>query len=275
MKNKIDLLTLGIIFALSLSISSCKKDKEEPDTDTSSALDNSFAEKTYNDVYEIADEAGDGSVSTYRTGDNYQILSNCAVVTIDLTSNPHRITIDFGSTNCYCKDFKYRRGKILVDFTGAYRDSASVHTISFDNYYVNDYKVMGTKRVTNNGHNAAGNLSFAVSVNGSIINTSGNTMTWNSTRTREWIEGESTILNWTDDAYSITGSAYGTSFNGTQFTANITNPLIVALNCRWIKQGKFEFTPSGKATRYFDYGPLGCDEDASVTINGVTYYIKL
>ncbi|MBK9638931.1 MAG: hypothetical protein IPO63_14420 [Bacteroidetes bacterium] len=52
---------------------------------------------------------------------------------------------------------------------GAYRDSASSHAISFDNYFVNYNQLLGTKTVTNNGRNADGKLSYSITVNGSII----------------------------------------------------------------------------------------------------------
>ncbi len=47
--------TIGILFT------SCKRDNNEKDTDTSAASDNTLAEGTYNDVHNIADEASGGS----------------------------------------------------------------------------------------------------------------------------------------------------------------------------------------------------------------------
>jgi hypothetical protein len=103
-------------------------------------------------------------------------------------------------------------------------------------------------------------------------------MTWNSTRTREWVAGESTTgwLGWLDDEYAITGSASGTNFEGTSFTANITEALHFPLNCWFITSGKFELTPSGKPTRYFDYGTGACDDLCTVTVNGqsFTYHMR-
>jgi hypothetical protein len=78
--------------------------------------------------------------------------------------------------------------------------------------------------------------------------------------------------------YSITGSAFGTTAGGTSFTSTITSPLIrnMAIGCRrHFTQGTIEHTPSGKATRYIDYGTGACDDQATVTINGNTYTITL
>ena len=267
------LLTIGS----AVLISGCKKDKEDPlDADVSSASDNSFAESTFDDIANIADQAGDNdSLSTYRSGDtDVRLLSTCATVTKDTTVVPHTITINFGTTNCLCVDNKNRRGKIIISNTGQYRDSAGSHSIIFDNYYVNDNKVEGTKTIVNKGHNSSGNLWFQITVNGVITNTSAQTLTWNSNRTREWINGENTF-NLSDDVYRLAGTASGTSFTGISYTAAITSPLVVALNCRWVKQGVIAFTPAGKATRTLDYGNGTCDNNATVSINGMTYNITL
>lgn len=276
---------LILTIASAVAITGCKKDKDEPDTDTDVANDNSFAERTYDDVKSMSDQAGDNnSLSTYKVGENSGILSTCANISNDTTVNPHILTIDFGATNCLCNDGKNRRGKIIISYTGHYRDSGSTHTISFDNYFVNDYKVLGTKTVKNLGHNSSNQLVYSVDVNGSIINPSGQTMSWTSQRTRTWVAGEATsgILGIIDDEYDIRGSANGTSFAGTSFTATITSPLHVKFNCfvtnpgsSLITSGTFDLVPSGKATRTFDFGSGACDNLATVTINGNTYNITL
>ncbi len=104
-------------------------------------------------------------------------------------------------------------------------------------------------------------------------------MTWNSQRQREWIAGDTTtgltLQDYSDDIYSITGSADGSTFEGVSYTANITQALIVQVGCRWIQAGTFDLTPVGLATRSFDYGSGACDDDATLTVNGATIPIKL
>ena len=90
--------------------------------------------------------------------------------------------------------------------------------------------------------------------------------------------GESTsgILGWSDDIYSITGSATGTSASQNNFSATITSPLIKKMNCRHIVQGTFTFDPgNGKPVRTVDFGNGTCDDIATVTINGNVYTIQL
>ncbi len=274
--------TVGILF------SSCKKKTDNTDNDTAAASDNALAEGTYNDVHNIADQAINNNVTSYspvNTSGEKGICSLCAFsILIDTTTNPvpgtHTMSITFGSgnnatVNCLCQDGRYRRGTINVTWSGRYRDAGSSHTITFTNYYVNDNQIMGTKTVTNNGYNGAGHLTFSISVNGTIIKANGGgTITWTSSRTREWIAGESTPT-WSDDEYLITGSASGTNAAGNSFTAAITTPLDVKLNCHYIVAGAFSITPSGKPTRSVDFGNGVCDNQATVTINGNVYNITL
>lgn len=262
--------TIGVLFT------SCRKDKDEKDNDTSAASDNSLAEGTYNDVNNIADEASEGSLSSYLSPSGEKsMLSTCATITHDTTVTPRLLTIDFGTTNCLCTDGRNRRGIINVSYSGQYRDSASVHTITFTNYFVNDNQVLGSKTVTNNGHNAAGNLSYSIAVNGQIIKAGGGgTINWTSNRTREWIIGESTAI-WSDDVYLITGSANGTNAAGNSFNMTITTALRKEIGCRHFVSGAFSLTPSGKPTRYINFGSGACDNQATVTINGNIYNITL
>jgi len=278
LKSSLTLATL-LVIVISLSPGCTKDTKEEAiDNETGSALDHAFAQATYDDVGAIADQAAlSGFLSTYKFGKGKSILlAQCATIAHDTSITPKQVIVDFGTSNCLCIDVRYRRGKIIIAYNGAYRDSGSSHIISFDDYFVNDYKVEGTKTVTNGGHNLNGNLFFNISVDGLITSPSGNTLDWDSNRLREWVQGEGTP-SWMDDVYEISGSATGNSLSGIDFTAVITDPLVIALNCKWVKDGNLEFTPAGLETRYIDYGHVGgnCDKLAKVTIAGYDFIIEL
>jgi hypothetical protein len=254
-----------------LLLTDCNRKNKNNDNDTEIVADNALSESAYNDVLNIADDASDKN-----TGDNlgnYKTSSNCATVTHDTLSTPKTITIDFGAANCLCNDGRYRRGKILVSYTGHYRDSGSVHTITFDAYAVNDRQIMGSKTVTNMGHNSFGHPYFSIIVNGLIIKPTGDSITWNSNRTRVWTQGDSTQTR-LDDVYEITGSASGTK-GSTNYTMTIIQPLVRHMDCNWISSGKIELQPSGKPLRTIDYGAGTCDNTATVTINGTVYTITL
>lgn len=283
MKAKPNLFALFPLLGL-LIISSCRKEeRDSPDNDTTTALEYSLSDAAYNDVAGIADEALDGALESYRIGGgaNDKVLTTCATITIDTLASPKNLLIDFGSSDCLCRDGNYRRGKILVSWTGPYRDSGSVRTINFDNYYVNYNLVQGSKVITANGRNQAGNLTFSVTVNGSITwdpqyLAGGGTSTYSSTRTREWIAGEGTI-SWLDDVYLISGAANGTTRNGGSYTMQTTEPLRKEIGFRHFTDGVIAFTPQGKYTRIIDYGYVnsGRDRLAKVTINGSEFTITL
>jgi len=276
----------AIVLAVFASITACKKDEKETlDFDYQSAVDNSLAEGIYSDVNNISNQAvenGNTGLATYRTGEGNGLLSVCATVTVtpDSAGNGGSLVVDFGRTNCLCRDYRYRRGRVLVDYTGRYRDSASVITTTFQDYYVgtdssNMYQVLGSKTVTNKGRNGSGNIWFTVEVDGQLRNSNNQTMEWNSSRTRTWTAGESTPLDWQDDEYLIGGTADGISFEGRPYTLNITTPLHIDFDCRWIRAGVIELTPQGKSARILDYGPDNCDAAATVTVNGTTFNITL
>lgn len=244
MKTK-QLVVIGIlaIFTVAISFTGCRKDKDEQDSETGSSIDNAFAEAVYDDAGTMADQAAlNGELTSFKSSsDEGVLLNSCATITRDTLATPRVVTIDFGSVNCLCNDGRYRRGKIIVTYNGGYRDVGSVHTIGFDNYFVSDYQINGTKTVTNQGLNSSGHTWFSISVNGSLTSSTGQTMSRQSTRIREWISGEGTSI-WSDDVYLITGTASGTTFNGNTYVASITVPLEIALNCRWIKNGVLELT---------------------------------
>jgi len=268
---KFNMLALAIAGILFFSACNKRGNDKDQDNDTQLAGDNAFSEATYNDVLNIADDASDKNTGDHLS--NYKTRSTCATVTHDTTTTPKTITIDFGNVNCLCGDGRYRRGQILVSYTGHYRDSGSVHAIGFNNYFVNNNNVLGTKSVTNMGHNTLNQRYFNIVVNGLIVKATGDSIVWNSNRTRSWTQGESTMTRM-DDVYEITGSASGTK-GTTSYTMTIIQPLVRALFCDWISSGKIELQPSGKPLRTIDFGSGTCDDDATVTILGTVYPITL
>jgi hypothetical protein len=280
MKTKNNMMKyLMVVITVGAILTSCKKDKKEIDSDTNVASDHALSEGTFNDIANISDEAANNNLTSYTNlsseSDERSILSSCVTITHDTNVTPRLLKIDFGATNCLGNDGRNRRGIINVSYTGRYRDPGSVHTISFTNYFVNDNQVLGTKTVTNNGRNTAGHLSYTIVVNGQIIKANGGgTITWTSNRTREWIAGEGSA-SWLDDVYLISGSSTGTGASGKTYSASTSTPLRKEIGYRHFVSGILNITPSEKATRILDFGNGARDDQATVTINGNTYTIKL
>lgn len=287
MKKSVILLTA---FMVAVAFSACKKDKEETTDltdDARIAYDNSVAEASFDNVSSVADEGyrlkenSSGASSSFIAGS----ITNCLTISLDTVSNPHILTLDFGNTDCLCKDGNYRRGKIIVSFTENYRDSGHQHTITFDNYFINFNKIDGTKTVVNNGRNSSGNLWFTITVNGTVtidpqysFNQTGGTITYSSNRMREWIAGESTFA-WNDDVYLISGTASGTTTTGKSYNLATQSgkPLRLEIGFAHFVSGILEITPQGKSTRFIDYSYKDNARDnlALLTVNGQTRTITL
>jgi len=271
-------ISMLLAIVILVNLNACRK-KDDGDTDTSASKNESIAERYFNEVQDISDQAAKtGDLSTFKLSSNEgMLLSDCAVVTFDTlgnvsANNPDTIIIDFG-TSCLCNDNKTRSGKIIISSTGRYRNEGSVITITPDNYFVNNNQILGTRIVTNTGNNSLGQPTFSVQVNGTIIlaNNEG-TITWNATRTRTWTEGYNTLI-FADDVYSISGSGSGTKVNGQTWTSLITTPLVHKRLCHQIVSGVLQVTPSNKPIRTIDFGQGSCDNSLTVLINGNTYTV--
>lgn len=287
MKNRNLNIMMLFVLAASMIVFSCKKDEKEEEievnNETTTAQDNAIAQNMFDDVKKVIEETANDEG---QTGKVANFFGTCVSVTInpnwiDSTQYwPKTMTIDFGTSNCTGNDGINRRGILSVTLTDRYRNAGSVLTVQPQNYFVNDHKIEGTKTLTNNGRNASNNLTFSVQVtNGKITFPTGGFTTWNSTRTNEWIAGESTtwfangLSGICDDVYLITGSSSGVNRNGLSYSVNITSPLRKELCCRWIVSGSLDIVPNGLLTRSVNFGTGNCDATATVTIAGNTFTV--
>jgi len=236
-------------------------------TSTQAARDNLIAEQIFNDAGRMV-EAGFDANPDHKLRPTYTIMNSD-------TSNSDTLIVNFGASTI-SNNTTIRSGKIISVYTGRYRDSLSVTTTTFDHYHVNYNLVQGERIITNQGRNNKGNMWFTIEVNNASINASNGTINWESSRVREWVSGQNTYFNISDDRYMITGTASGNSVNGNAFTVEITDSLEVDLGCLptcVIKSGKAKISPNGYADRIINYGDSICDCNFDVTINGTTYPI--
>lgn len=258
------LLVIGIL-------SGCKK-RREAYRDTSA--DNALAETMFNDINNQVDDA----VKSNPQANGRVAGGSCPVITIlpaDTITFPKTVTIDFGS-GCVGNGGRTRAGKIICNMSGRYKNPGTTINVTLDNYSVNGNKVEGSKTITNSGRNSSGNLVYNIEVaNARIISEEG-TISWNSSRQREWIAGENTPYpNLADDVYLITGNASGTNRHDDEFTMEITKALRVELNCKNIVSGTIKLKPEKLPERELDYGDGACDDVATLKIRNKTYTIKL
>lgn len=262
---------LVVLSLLTFSFTACIK--EEVQETILSAQEDALASNLFDDVFEQTDDAhrtkedeiyGDKKRASSELGDG------CPSITIDNASPneyPKTVTINFGDS-CVGNDGRIRSGKIISTITGRYREAGTKITTLTENYYVDGYKVEGTKTIINAGRNENDLIYFTVTVtDGKITTDDGKIIERNASRTRTWTEGEETRTIW-DDVYEISGTTTGINSNGKSWTSTITKPLMVAVGCRWIKAGKLTVAVEDGLTLYVDYGDGECDNQATVVVNG-------
>ena len=267
-------LTTVVIFG-------CKKRDSNPlpdaDDNGGYASDASHVEWLCNDAISIADAAGNFYNGQYMRVTN--TFGECATVATDSTISPRKHIIRFGNSNCKCLDGRYRRGTITVTFDSTYNKNKQMHTITFDNYYVNDVQLSGSIVTTRVDTTVVGNWYYAVKSDVAMTTKPNEIVRWQSSMLRKWIAGYATGER-EDNMYSISGSASLTRANGHLFTFNINTPIQFAQNCDYAESGVI--TVSGyDGPRTLNYGagtdnPAGtCDDGAQLNIGVHVYQIKL
>jgi hypothetical protein len=255
-----------------LILFNCRKSHRDEDKDLTAAEDYGRMEIAYNNVFMIVDEAAKATQGIRAGGS----LITCATITSDTLSNPKTMDIDFGTVNCVGADGRNRRGKIHVALSGNYMDSLTVATITFQNYYTNDYLLAGTQTITNRGRNSSGNYYYSIAVSNGLLTEPTNAwyITYNASRAFEWIAGSSTLTA-TDDIYSITGSMSGVGRKGNSFSGTISSALRFETTCGTIVSGNLDLTPNNLNARQLDFGSGTCDNSVQVTVNGFAFDISL
>jgi hypothetical protein len=279
MKANHIVLSMMLVASVTVLFSGCKKenDKTTGKNSANMATDNNLSEQAYASLSTLTDQImSSGKKSLKSGGIDTVYQGQCILATLNYTAVPFVLTIDFGTSNCLCTDGKYRRGTVTVTFNGDYFSQGTVITYALQDYYENDNHVMGTLTITNMGRNTSGNLYWSVHVAGQIEKANnGGTITWNSDREHEWSEGESTPMIWWDDVYLVRGTASGTTAEGLSYTLATVSDLEKKANCQWISAGILDFQPDNWPLFVVDYGTGTCDNQATVTVNGVVYNITV
>jgi hypothetical protein len=273
MKQKLDSMkTIGsIALAALITLSACKKDNDINDADTSATLasSGSISQSLYDDAFDVITTEGETSNVNGR-------VETCATVTLspaDTTTFPKTMTIDFGS-GCTSPNGIVRKGKIIATLSGKIRKSGTTSSVSFSNYYVNDYHVEGTYSITTNSGSGNG-VNFTTAVSGGKITYPDGTTYFNysGTHTLAQTSGIGTAT-FADDVYSWTGGFTTSSSASKSLTVSITSPLVKSMSCKNILSGVQTFTYN-LISGSINYGDGTCDNQATLTVAGKTQTIIL
>lgn len=262
------LVGLGILVGLW----SCRrKEKNDPvsaEVLQEAAQDNARAEGEANFLGEVADEGGE-AFSMGRVESTDSVLPACAQRSWD--SQQRLLVIDFGPINCLGRDGVYRRGKILIRFSGpTWRSPGSRAYITTQDFFVNDNQHIVEKILYHEGLNNAGERIVRDTVLAHRVITPDGTIEWRAVRTYRQTQGQNTPRR-IDDVWLVEGGAQGTTRRGRPFTTQIVEPLKVVGSCHFripVKGIWRLFTENRTVTLNYDpYGNEACDRVASVQVN--------
>lgn len=267
-----NVLTL-LFLSGTLLFTSCKKtttDNDEIETSVQLTTDASVSDYLVEDVSDVKDEAlldkdlmgTNGPITPIETNG----ITSCATITVTpLNGFPKTIVIDFG-TGCVSPNGILRSGKVQIVLSDSLRRPGSTAVTTFDNYFVNHFKVEGTITWTNTSTPGVKSWRREVA-NGKVTAPDGRYWLHNGIRNVVQTGGASTPRNLLDDEFSITGNGSVTNAAGVSRTHNILTALVKKVACANIDRGTIRFEgPHHYAI--LDYGNGICDRIATISIDG-------
>jgi hypothetical protein len=204
--------------------------------------------------------------------DRMFLNDDCPVITYDKTSNPRKMTLDFG-TGCVGRDDKTRSGKIIIT-SSAFENQTLERVKTFENFTVEGKKIEGeiSKKITLNRENHS--KIAEIKENITVTFEDNNTLKRKGNLTREHIFGLPGVR--ADNETTTWGEVITTRPSGATITKTIeeTTPLLFKASCRQIVSGIVTFT-NGDTSWTIDYGAGECDNTATVSRNGETRTVKI
>jgi hypothetical protein len=280
MKRRILLSVFAVALTGIIVFISCKKEADKTVTNADAinvAQNDATSDAAYNDIY----TESESSLSTLESN-KYPAsmlkksgsMSGGFTVTVtknagDSTIFPKEIKIVYTdyTTNSGIK----KNGTLLITQSDRIRKAGAIRTITLENFIINDtIQVEGKKTITNLGL-VSGKPSIKIQLeNGKLTFNSGSSISRNFTHTITMDQGFDTKFNIWDDAYSISGSADGTTKAGLNYNTTITEPLKLEIGSFCIKQGKLEINVEGKKTVVLDYTRTTCLQKVKATVEGIS-----
>jgi hypothetical protein len=200
------------------------------------------------------------------------LFPNCTTITIITNGNGGTIVLDFGET-CTLNNGAVVSGKINLAYGPIISGTRTIN-YSFEDYTYNGNGVEGGGEIFREISNENGNPQSTV--NESIVVSFPNatlTATRVGLRISEWTEGFGSG-SWVDNVYEITGNWETTFSNGFYRTGEVTQALVLKLNCMYLVSGILQVEQQN-LTGIIDWGNGSCDNMATLTLNGIEYPIIL
>ncbi len=269
-------LKLLVAAAITFCLASCKKDK----TDTLDEIETTFeasenqakADNLSQDAGDVMEEAAArhgilGGTNGCGNPSTMNWIGACATITVTGSFPAKNIKIDFG-TGCTSPNGVIRKGIMNIVLTDSVRTLGSKATITFDNFYVNNFKKEGTIVRTNTTVAGLGTRSHNRTVtDGKITAPSGKYWLHSCNIDFTQTAGVLTPCDITDDVYLLSGTRSTTNAEGKTRTGTTQTALQKKTNCSNIDQGILKIQgPNHYAI--IDFGNGNCDNKATISVDG-------
>lgn len=257
-------------------ITSCEKDNSSEqnataDTTTAYSLDQAAAEAIIAELDQVAEDAERDNLEQYKTS----LLPRCATLTRGTIQRPFRLIVDFGTSNCLCRDGKMRRGKLIITHQGRPRHAGSVRNIHTQNYYVNNREIVAQRTINHQGPNGQGQPMAQVSSQGYRLSMNRqDTLFWNGQRQRLFYRGYHTRQRH-DDSFTHRGTLQVRHSNGRGFSSQTSQPVHHQAYCPYPVQGVVQIQPNDGRIRTLDFGNGQCDSLATLSVGNRSRTIVL
>jgi len=257
------------IVAIAVLLVACDSSKQELDVQITNpvnieenAMINSILENILNEVEYNILVADDGRNTK---GDS---VPSVKISRDESQDYPSSIILDYGTANQ--KDYlgREKRGRIYNDIEGRFSTSECTQEIRFEDFYINDLQISGAIVVQSSGYNESDNLSFAISYQDIVFeSTNGKTYTISGSKTKEWVVGYDTPSNPWDDQFLVSGSCSGIDSEERAYHFELSTPLLISQSCEFILSGEVAFTVENDSCTY-SFGDGLCDNKGSYEVNG-------
>ena len=192
---------------------------------------------------------------------------------------PRTVTIDWG-TGCTNSDGITRSGKTITFFSGDMADSGNYYKMTYDNFYINGVHIEGEVKMSHNSRNKdPQNVYRMTQINRKITQTNGDYIIYSGSRRLVKRDNDPEYPGFPMGYFRVTGSISVDEVKGGnayQWTDSVdkANPLIYNY-CQFIVKGVLFVNFTNQSPWTVDYGKNVCDDQAELTVDGVTTTITL
>lgn len=179
------------------------------------------------------------------------------------------ITVDFGD-GCVGPLGVVRKGKIIITYTGSRHEAGAYREVSLEDFYVDSLHIEGTRKYEIVSSDTTTRVVNVTMARGKVTFPDESFATREAAHVRTVVKGEEEG----DDYSTLSGEASGTKTDGTVYSITILEDLLFKRGC-WeerfvIAVSGVKEIVNGDSTMTIGYGDGTCDNEVTITVNGVT-----